>query len=158
MKYIKHFNESITSDDLREMIDDISDAANTYLIHLIDDNYLVHVNSSVGKDLLPKKIPNDLEIKMNICKRNNNRSIIKCNWYDVSNYLIPFIEIKEEEFNIKMIVYDNGSDVMTINLNDQILDNIGNFEFLHLEFIFQPKQLLKVSSFLQKAKKFFTKK
>lgn len=91
MKYLK-YNESLDIDTLIEQTD-------MYLAYLKDEGYTARVYDISYKNFKGKKI-DELSIRI------SNETRLDFDWNDIKDYVLPYIELLEENFDCEMYFTD----------------------------------------------------
>ena len=104
MKHIRKFKESVDNDELQEF-------CNNNLAYLIDDGFIVSCTDR------------GFYSRVGIHKPHKT-----FNWYDVSNDIIPFMEVLSKDYIVSGIYFYINPRDKTIKLYDILNDNLDNYE------------------------------
>jgi hypothetical protein len=153
----------------RELMDEVQDFCETRLAYLLDEGFSVNVSSTEGRHILPKKFDPNRVVTINLHLSAINRVRTNKRWFDVRDYLIPFISLLNNNYDIKHISLkvapDNNVDdrelqrdgTLLINDVDTILDDmVKNYYVVALNIHIDTKNKVK-KGYLTKLKSFFTK-
>lgn len=108
MKYLKRFNESLSTEDLKDLI-------NSCLIYLLDNNFIVDIYQRpttpkvFGKKkyvLFLRKNDNDNDNIIHYIKNpmnlpDYNKDGLLYSWKEVKDHFIPFIELLNRRYKIE---------------------------------------------------------
>lgn len=101
MKYIKTF-EKYDPDKLRLFLDDLEEFCKESLSFLTDLGPRLDIDSSYGRNILPRQIDDEIEAKVKILFMDLDRRWT-FNWIDIKDYIIPFMSRLDKNYQIKLI-------------------------------------------------------
>lgn len=101
MKHIKTF-EKYDPDKLRLFLDELEEFCQESLVFLTDLGPRLSIDSSYGRNILPRKIDDEIEAKVSLVFMDLNRRWT-FNWIDIKDYIIPFMMRLDKSYKIKSI-------------------------------------------------------
>lgn len=87
---------------LRLFLDNLEEFCKESLVFLADLGPRLSIDSSYGRNILPKKIDDEIEAKVSLVFMDLNRRWT-FNWIDIKDYIIPFMMRLGKSYKIKSI-------------------------------------------------------
>lgn len=101
MRHIKTF-EKYDPDKLRLFLDELEEFCQESLVFLTDLGPRLSIDSSYGRNILPRKIDDEIEAKVSLVFMDLNRRWT-FDWIDIKDYIIPFMMRLDKSYKIKSI-------------------------------------------------------
>lgn len=90
MRYLKKFNESVSSDDI---IKEFTDTTNNYLAYLLDEGTAVRISDKTSH------YPYANTINLHVVIETWDKGLETCRWDDIKDYIIPYFEFLGSEYS-----------------------------------------------------------
>jgi len=119
MKYLKKFNENISTEDLKDLV-------NSCLIYLLDDNFIVDIYQRPTISRVFGKKKYELFLRKNDSKNDSivhfiknplnipdyNKDGLIYSWNEVKDQFIPFIELLNRRYKIESTFWFNSNNLI----------------------------------------------
>lgn len=126
MKYIKIYEDFENESDIEAVLEKLQNYCDTYLAFLKDENYIIETKHYL------------YDIVIEISKSSNNVKDGFFRWNHIKDYLIPFIQILNEEYKLSNItITDNKYTERKITIDDVLNDTVKGLVMCDLTINFE---------------------